>query len=58
MANMPASVQRHLILFLNLMANMPASVHTLRNSAPVELGHNLASSSYLRMENNRLFVHN
>merc|ERR1719228_2222537 len=30
-----------------LMANMPASVHTLRSSAPVELGHNLASSSYL-----------
>ena len=39
------------ILFVNisahLMANMPASVQTLRNSAPVELGHSRASSSYL-----------
>ena len=39
------------ILFVNiavhLMANMPASVLTLRNSAPVELGHSRASSSYL-----------
>jgi hypothetical protein len=32
---------------LALMANMPASVHTLRISAPVELGHSLASSSNL-----------
>merc|ERR1719228_1205390 len=32
---------------LALMANMPASVHTLRSSAPVELGHNRASNSYL-----------
>ena len=32
---------------VHLMANMPASVQTLRSSAPVELGHNRASSSYL-----------
>ena len=32
---------------LALMANMPASVHTDLISAPVLLGHNLASSSYL-----------
>lgn len=30
---------------LDLMANMPASVHTLRISAPVLFGHNLANSS-------------
>ncbi len=30
------------------MANMPASVHTERMSAPVEFGHSRASSSNLR----------
>ena len=32
---------------LLLMANIPASVHTDLISAPVELGHSLASNSYL-----------
>ena len=36
------------IAFLRpLIANMPASVHTDRSSAPVVLGHSRANSSYL-----------
>ena len=37
------------------MANMPASVHTERTSAPVELGHSLASSSK-RMSRSQFMV--
>ena len=48
------------ILFVNisahLMANMPASVQTLRNSAPVELGHSRASSSYLEKPSSLFYI--